>query len=234
MPDRSETTKLSGRDFPLPETRLRESRESEAWRGEFGSQYSERNLLDPAELDKTYQGKYGITRTALNRSFLADIPRSASILEVGCNLGNQLILLQQMGFKNLTGVEIHTEIVKEAQSRVPGAGVMEGSALNIPFLDASFDLVFTSGLLIHIAPRDLPVAKNEIHRCAKNWIWGLEYYAPKMTEIPYRGHSGLLWKTDYARLYTESFADLELVSEQRLKYLENDNTDSMFLLRRRR
>src|SRR5208282_140071 len=104
MPDPSEIRNL-------PETK-----QSEKWRGEFGSQYSERNLLNPADLDKVYQRNYGVTRTALNHNFLADIPRLASILEVGCNLGNQLILLKQMGFENLNGIEIHKEIVKNAQS----------------------------------------------------------------------------------------------------------------------
>ncbi|MGO9862132.1 MAG: pseudaminic acid biosynthesis-associated methylase [Terriglobales bacterium] len=210
-----------------------ETKESKTWRGEFGSHYSERNLLNPPELDKMYQGKYGVTRTALNQDFLTDIPRSASILEVGCNLGNQLLLLKQMGFENLSGIEINRGIVKEAQSRVPWARVMEGSALKIPFRDASFDVVFTSGLLIHIAPRDLPVVMSEIHRCARNWIWGLEYYATEATEVMYRGRPGLLWKADYVRFYTESFPDLELAMERKLSYLENDNVDSMFLLRRR-
>ena len=209
------------------------TKQTETWRGEFGSQYSERNLYNPPDLDNLYQRNYGVTRTALNQRFLAEIPRSASILEVGCNLGNQLILLHDMGFENLSGIEIQGEIVKRAQSRAPWARVTEGSALKIPFPDASFDLVFTSGLLIHIAPQDLPVAMNEIHRCARGWIWGFEYHAPEMTEVPYRGHSGLLWKADYARLYIETFPDLELVSEQKLSYLENDNVDSVFLLRRR-
>ncbi|MGB0041666.1 MAG: pseudaminic acid biosynthesis-associated methylase, partial [Terriglobales bacterium] len=141
--------------------------------------------------------------------------------------------LHDMGFENLSGIEIQGEIVKRAQSRAPWARVTEGSALKIPFPDASFDLVFTSGLLIHIAPQDLPVAMNEIHRCARGWIWGFEYHAPEMTEVPYRGHTELLWKADYARLYIETFPDLELVSEQKLSYLENDNVDSVFLLRRR-
>ncbi len=210
---------------------LPETKQSEKWRGEFGKEYSERNLLGPEDLDKIYQRNYGVTRTALNRRFLADIPRSVSILEVGCNLGNQLILLKQMGFENLSGIEIREEIVEKAHSRVPWATVMEGSALKIPFDDARFDLVFTSGLLIHIAPQDLRVAMNEIHRCAKRWIWGFEYCAPQMTEVVYRGQAGLLWKADYAHLYAQSFPDLELVLEQRLKYLENDNVDSMFLLR---
>jgi len=218
---------------PYETRNLPETKQSEMWRGEFGSQYSERNLLNPPDLDQVYERNYGVTRTALNRRFLADIPRSASILEVGCNLGNQLILLQQMGFENLNGIEIHEEIVKNAQFRVPWARVIEGSVLKIPFHDASFDLVFTSGLLIHIAPQNLPVAMKEIYRCAKSWIWGFEYHSPQMTEVEYRGQSGLLWKADYVRLYTESFPDLELVSEQKLSYLENDNVDSMFLLRRK-
>jgi pseudaminic acid biosynthesis-associated methylase len=209
------------------------TKEGEAWRGEFGSRYSERNLLNPLQLDTLYQGKYGVTRTALNQRFLADLPRAASILEVGCNLGNQLMILEQMGFKNLTGIEIHKEIVKEAQARVPWASVVEGSALKIPFDDAKFDLVFTSGLLIHIAPRDLPVVMHEIYRCSKSWIWGLEYYAAETTEVLYRGQAGLLWKADFARTYTESFPDLELMLEQRLSYLESDNVDSMFLLRKK-
>jgi pseudaminic acid biosynthesis-associated methylase len=218
---------------PSETTKFPETKQIETWRGEFGSQYSERNLYSPADLDNLYQLYYGITRMALNQRFLADIPRTASILEVGCNLGNQLILLHEMGFENLSGIEIQKEIVKKARTRIPWARVMEGSALKIPFPDASFDMVFTSGLLIHIAPQDLPVAMNEIYRCAKRWIWGFEYHSPQMTEIPYRGHSELLWKADYARLYTQSFPDLELIAEQKLNYLENDNVDSIFLLRRK-
>ena len=231
MSDRSETGSSPETNFP--ETSFPETRESEAWRGEFGAQYSDRNLLNPPELDKMYRGKYGVTRSALNHNFLADIPRSASILEVGCNLGNQMMLLKHMGFEDLSGIEINGEIAERARVRVPWARVMEGSAFKIPFRDANFDLVFTAGLLIHIAPKDLPTAMSEIHRCAKGWIWGFEYYAPQMTEVLYRGHSGLLWKGDFARLYTESFPDLELVLERRLKYLESDNMDSMFLLRKK-
>jgi hypothetical protein len=61
----------------------------------------------------------------------------------------------------------------------------------------------------------------------------MEYYAPQMTEIAYRGNDDLLWKADYARLYLEGFKDLELVKEERLHYLENQNTDNMFLLCRK-
>ena len=56
-------------------------------------------------------------------------------------------------------------------------------------------------------------------------------YAPQMTEVAYRGHAALLWKTDYARLYLEQFPELELVREERLRYLDNENIDAAFLLR---
>lgn len=203
------------------------------WDGNFGREYNERNRFSPAEYDATYVSKYGITRTELNQRFLNAIPRDASILEVGCNLGNQLLMLQQMGFTNLHGIDVQRDIVNEPQKRLPSAILKQGSALQIPYPDMSFDLVFTSALLIHIAPTDLLTALTEIHRCSKTWIWGLEYFAPELTEVPYRGHQNLLWKTDYVRLYLETFPDLELVREEKLQYLTDSNIDTMFLLCRK-
>jgi hypothetical protein len=61
----------------------------------------------------------------------------------------------------------------------------------------------------------------------------VEYYAPDVTQVNYRGHERLLWKMDYARRYLECFKDLDLVREQHLPYLENQNVDTVFLLRKR-
>ena len=203
------------------------------WTGDFGREYTDRNTYTPEGLDELYRRNYGITRTALNERFLETIPRDSRILEVGCNMGNQLLLLQQMGFTKLHGIEIQEYALERARERLHGVVLTQASALSIPYPDQFFDLVFTSGVLIHIAPEDLPLALGEIQRCAKQWVWGLEYYAPEMTEVAYRGHSALLWKTDYARLYQEHFSDLELVHEDRLQYLDNDNIDAVFLLRRK-
>jgi hypothetical protein len=62
----------------------------------------------------------------------------------------------------------------------------------------------------------------------------MEYYAPSETEVSYRSRHGLLWKMDYARCYLERFADLELIREQHIPYLENANVDTVFLLRKKR
>jgi ubiquinone/menaquinone biosynthesis C-methylase UbiE len=110
--------------------------------------------------------------------------------------------------------------------------MVEGSALEVPFPDGHFDLVFTAGVLIHIAPADLPRALTEIHRVAKTWIWGSEYCAPSLTQIKYRGHDELLWRNDFSRRYLEKFPDLQLLREERLPCLNNPNTDTMFLVQR--
>jgi ubiquinone/menaquinone biosynthesis C-methylase UbiE len=104
--------------------------------------------------------------------------------------------------------------------------------LDIPFKDKTFDLVFTSGLLIHIAPRDIKKVMSEIYRCTKKYIWGLEYYSAKYVEINYREHNNLLWKADFSKLYRDTFTDLEMVREERLRYTYDSNVDSMFLLKK--
>ena len=211
-----------------------ETEQIRTWSGDFGRQYTDRNNYTPLQLDELYRKTYGVTRRELNQRLLERVPKDARILEVGCNMGMQLLLLKEMGFTDLSGIEIQSYALGRAQERLPDAQLLRASALSIPFEDQNFDLVFTSGVLIHIAPGDLPMAMAEIHRCAKHWIWGFEYYAPQMTEVVYRGNNGLLWKTDYARVYLEQFDGLELVCEERLRYLENGNVDTTFLLHRKR
>jgi pseudaminic acid biosynthesis-associated methylase len=147
-------------------------------------------------------------------------------------MGNQLLLLQQLGYSNLHGVDIQSHALEMARSRTKNVTLAQASSFALPYEDKYFDLVFTSGVLIHISPNNIPAAMKEIHRCAKSYIWGSEYYAPVATEINYRGHSDLLWKMDYAREYLARFDDLELMLEQTLPYIGNQNVDSMFMLRR--
>lgn len=75
------------------------------WGGTFGTKYTDRNTLSVEELNRLYKDTYGVTRTELNSAFLGCMDRSIRILEVGANSGNQLLLLQEMGFENLFGIE---------------------------------------------------------------------------------------------------------------------------------
>ncbi len=200
------------------------------WMDTFGRRYTDRNALTLPEMEDLYRRNYGFTRTELNQDILRDISRSATILEVGANIGNQVLCLQKMGFTRLYGIELQGYALRVARSRTREVPLVQASAFRIPFRDGAFDMLFTSGLLIHVHPSRLEAVVSEIHRCARRYIWGFEYYADEYTEIPYRGRRNLLWKADYVRLYRGLFDDLEVIKERRLPYLTGDKEDAVFLL----
>ncbi len=209
------------------------TKQMDVWSSAFGKEYTDRNALSFEEMEAMYKRIYGVTRTELNQRFLDGMDRSARILEVGSNIGNQLLCLQKMGFCSLYGIELQSYAVELAKSRTRNINIIEGSAFDIPYKDGYFNLVFTSGVLIHMHPSDIAEAMGEIHRCSSKYIWGLEYYADEYTEESYRGNEDLLWKADFSKLYLELFNDLVIVKEERLQYLDSDNVDNMFLLRKR-
>lgn len=209
------------------------TKQMEKWCGRFGREYTNRNALSLEEMEKLYEQQYRISRTKMNSMFLEDVNRSIKILEVGSNIGNQLLCLQKMGFTNLYGVELQAYAVKLSKSRTQNTNIIQGSAFNIPYRDGTFDLVFTFGLLIHISPADIDFALNEIYKCSKKYIWGFEYYADSLSEINYRGETKLLWKRNFVELYLERSPNLRLIREERFKYLRDDNLDVMFLLEKR-
>ncbi len=206
--------------------------QSKKWASEFGKMYTDRNPHTIEEMDEIYKKQYGITRTELNLMFLNDFDRGIKILEIGSNVGAQLQGLQKIGFTNLYGIELQQYAVELSKQYTKNVNLIQGSVLDIPFKDNFFDLVFTSGVLIHISPDDIEVAMKEIYRCTKKYIWGFEYYADTYTEISYRGENNLLWKADFAKIFVEKLPDLKLIKVKYIKYLSNENTDCMFLLQK--
>jgi SAM-dependent methyltransferase len=66
------------------------------------------------------------------------------IFEVGCGTGNNLLELLMLGAapERVVGNELLTERIAEARTRLPGSvRLIEGNALQLPFEEASFDLV---------------------------------------------------------------------------------------------
>ena len=204
------------------------------WTGAFGRDYTERNrFANDAEFNDFYLKRYGEPRDKVFSEWLSALPRDAKILEVGANIGNQLRCLQRIGFSRLYGVEIQRHCVDESRSLYTGIDIVEGSGFDIPFKDNWFDLVFTNNVLIHIAPGDLPRMQKEIHRVCGGQIMGFEYFAPELTEIPYRGKTNLLWKADYSKLYREQFPGLNVEREQLFPCLDDTGAiDKLFLLRK--
>lgn len=206
------------------------TKQVDKWMGGFGDKYTARNSFTPEQFNAIYEKEYGIIRTELNNEFIGNLSRDIRVLEVGCNIGIQLKNLQDMGFKNLYGIEINKFAIEKSKETANGISIVFGNGFDIPYENNFFDLVFTSGVLIHISPEDINSILKEIHRCSRRYIWGCEYYADSYTEIEYYGCDDLLWKTDFATLFTNLFKDLTLLKERHINYFPDDGKDTMFLL----
>lgn len=213
---------------------IEQTRQMQSWEGQFGKDYTDRNAHDLEHMESLYKQRCGVSRTELNDAFLGSLDRSARILEVGCNIGNQLLCLQKMGFHSLYGIDLQAYAVEQAKARTKNINIIQGGALDIPFKDGYFDVVFTSCLLMHIAPSDIAIALGELHRCSSRYIFAYEYFAEDWTEVNYRGQDQLLWKNNFAKLFLDKFPDLKLIKEQRFKYPDSDLVDTAFLLEKTR
>ncbi len=102
---------------------------------------------------------------------LIELPRDASILEVGCNVGRNLNHLHEAGYTDLTGIELSEHAVKILRREFPHlADIRVGAAEEIlPTLD-QFDLVFTMAVLVHIHPESEQAVFGELARIAKKLI----------------------------------------------------------------
>jgi pseudaminic acid biosynthesis-associated methylase len=174
------------------------------WRSEFGSAYTDRNDHDRPERVESW------------RRLLAGIaPRR--VLEVGCNVGWNLVYLDRLGIPELYGIEPQAGAVARGRIRRPDLNVLVGTAFDLPFRDQFCDLVFTSGVLIHIAPESLGTALDEMYRVSRRWIAAIEYDDPVEQEIAYRGHDGALWKRDHREAWRARHPDLRLVRQLELR-----------------
>lgn len=181
------------------------SKNLEAWTGDFGHAYLERNS-DTTEADL---GR----RAAGLAPVLAACPEPPrSILEVGANMGRNLEALSRSTNAELHAVEPFDAAFKELQSWIGSklAGAHNGPGQSLPYDDGSIDFVLTSGVLIHVPPADgqLEAVMREIERVSARYIWCNEYFAKSPEDIVYRGETGLLFKRDFGRLYLEMFPDL--------------------------
>ena len=203
------------------------------WKGNFGNNYISRNKFrSQKEFDNFYIRRYGETKKNINLKFLKGINKNKPILEVGCNIGNQLKIFEDIGFKKLFGIDINIKSLKKAKKNI-NLNIIESSGFDIPFKDNYFNLVFTNNVLIHIHPKNLDKIFDEIYRVSNKYIFGFEYFNDKLIEIKYRNYKNKLWKGDYANILLKKYKNLRLVKE---KIYENKDVkniyDKIYLLKK--
>ena len=165
------------------------------WTGIFGDAYTERNAAD----DEPIERRIAMWRRVL-RPLSASLPKSC--LEVGANVGINLRALQNLHTIETFALEPNAKARDVlVRDRVVSADhVLDGTAERIDLADDSIDLVFTSGVLIHVAPEHLEAACREMHRVSGHYLLTIEYFAVEPETKVYRGEKGLLFKRDFWRL----------------------------------
>lgn len=170
------------------------------WKSDFGNEYIKRNRYDWRKRIPFWDrivAKYGF--------------RSA--YEVGCNVGYNLSAIKHSihGYNvQLRGDDVNQLALIQANS----AGLSVYLSDQNPIGDSHYELVYTSGVLIHIAPKDLKAFMQRIVDASCDYVLAIEYEDETEVEVEYRGHAGKLWRRPYGKLYQEM--GLELVETGKL------------------
>jgi pseudaminic acid biosynthesis-associated methylase len=161
------------------------SEQENFWSGAFGDEYTRRNAVDWCSRVPFWSDVLKLT-----------CPRS--VLEVGCNAGWNLMAIRQANATiNTFGIDVNHKAIELARENSIHAGKVPLERMS----GMQFDLAFTAGVLIHVAPRDLDGVMRGIISASRRWILAVEYEAPFEQEVEYRGHAGQLWKRPFGKLY---------------------------------
>ena len=162
------------------------------WQGDGGNAYMYRNSYTPQNVDRRALSFQRIQRHM--------IPAPSAILEVGAGPGENLLALQNSSTANLYAIEPN-ESARVALEQLFGSDrIFDGHAEAIPSPDNTFDLVFTAGVLIHIAPPRVPYAMREMVRVSKRYVLAIEYFSPQAEPVVYYGDERI-WRNDFGKIY---------------------------------
>lgn len=82
--------------------------------------------------------------------WIARLPRTIQVLEIGAGGGFTLAALQRIGFQRLVGTDLTATSMDAMRQRLPGVPLVAADAERLPFQDASFDLLLSSDLIEHL------------------------------------------------------------------------------------
>lgn len=163
------------------------------WKGAFGDEYVDR-IVGP----KFVAAKVDMFIKALN---VAD--NIGSIIELGSNRGlNANALKAILPSSHYTGVEIGDKAFSFLKQN-PNVDECHHASIHGLKIDKKFDLAIIAGVMIHLNPNSLPDVYRLLASLSNRYVILSEYYNPTPVEINYRGHSGKLFKRDFAQEFIE-------------------------------
>lgn len=170
------------------------------WAGQFGDEYSDRNI----------GAGWIAANTALFAKVLNRTHGVKSVIEFGANIGLNLRAIDMLiADADLSAVEINSYAAEDLR-RWGRCDVYETSILDFE-PERQWDFTLIKGVLIHINPAVLPKVYDTLYTTSSNYICVVEYFNPSPVALPYRGHDDRLFKRDFAGEMLDRFPDLELV-----------------------
>jgi pseudaminic acid biosynthesis-associated methylase len=171
------------------------NQQEQFWHEEYAKEYMERNSSFNLDL--------GIKAWA---TMLRNLEPIDSLLECGCNIGRNINFLNHL----LPGVrksiiEISPEPFKMVTSNNNFEHAVNTSILDAKLPENHFDLVYTTGVLIHIAPENLLANMKKIYSMSKRYILFGEIFSRVPGTITYKGREDLLFKRDFGKYFMENF-----------------------------
>ena len=185
---------------------MEKTEQEKFWAGEFGTEYSDRNV--------------GANILASNIALFAYIFKRTlklnSVIEFGANIGLNLRALDLLyPGQEQVAVEINEAAAKKINDALPNSKVFN---LAISDFDSGMlsngpcDLALIKGVLIHINPDQLKMVYKKLYESTNKFILICEYYNPKPDTVSYRGHSDKLFRRDFAGEMLDIYSDLKLVN----------------------
>jgi ubiquinone/menaquinone biosynthesis C-methylase UbiE len=118
-------------------------------------------LYDDAEFDSFLQPFY--ERLAAN-GISTEVFRGARCLDAGCGGGRGSVLMAESGASEVVGFDLSERNVATSRRRAEGRGLTQcrfeqGSLMELPFVDESFDIVWCNGVLHHSEDPDRGLAE---------------------------------------------------------------------------
>jgi len=175
--------------------------QEEFWAGQFGDDYIGRNSGDAL---------IGSNISLLGK-MLSRCQHAMSLIEFGANIGMNLRAIRALRPEmELDAIEINAKAVDELRAWDGANEIYHGSILDFT-AERTWDIALIKGVLIHVNPDFLPQVYESLVRASNRYILIAEYYNPTPIEIVYRGHSGRLFKRDFAGEMLDRFPNLRVV-----------------------
>ena len=159
---------------------------------------------------KRWQPRYHLQEMMLTdyvmrhaESHARDAERPLRVLEFGCGVGRHLRTLSQLPGVEVFGYDQSATMVDGLRSWTGQSWIDEhvtigGPTDRLPFDDDAFDIVYTSEVLVHVRPEDLPAILDELCRVSRSQVLHIE--PSSAYRIVPEAHDGC-WNHDLVALH---------------------------------